>query len=136
VAAVVWHNGDGGGHFGRGSVGVVVGSDEGGMCSGHYGSGRGAERWRACAREAAAVAVGPGRRTTGWGPCVSERGGWLAGPANRLRPSGGAGKVAQREGRGDELGEGGGPEGGEERLGWPAESWNRANSRKSFSNFF
>jgi hypothetical protein len=34
---VVRHNGDEGGYFGRGLVGVVVGSDEGGGCSGRYG---------------------------------------------------------------------------------------------------
>jgi hypothetical protein len=38
---------------------------------------------------------------TRWGLRVSERG-WLGGPAGRLRPSGGAGKVAQREGRGEQ----------------------------------
>jgi hypothetical protein len=46
-AVVVRHNGDEGGRFGRGSTGVVVGSDEGGGCSGRYGSGIGAGRWRA-----------------------------------------------------------------------------------------
>jgi hypothetical protein len=43
----------------------------------------------------------------------------LAGPADRLRPSRGAGKAAQREGNRDRLGEGGGPEGGEERADRP-----------------
>jgi hypothetical protein len=46
-------------------------------------------------------------------------GGWLAGSADRLRPSGGAGKAAQTEGRGDAPGEGGDLEGGEERAGRP-----------------
>jgi hypothetical protein len=51
---------------------------------------------------------------------MSVRGGdWLAGSASRLRPSGGAGKAAQREGRGDGQGEGGGLEGGEERADRP-----------------
>jgi hypothetical protein len=63
----------------------------------------------------------PGRKTIGRGLRVNERGGWLARPAGRLRPSGVAGKAAQREGRGDGLGEGGGPERGEERVGRPAE---------------
>jgi hypothetical protein len=39
AAAMVRHNVDGGGRFGRGSAGVVVVSDEGG-CSGCCGSGR------------------------------------------------------------------------------------------------
>jgi hypothetical protein len=39
---------------------------------------------------------------------VSMRGGgWLAGSADRLRPSGGAGKAAQTEGRGGESGSAG-----------------------------
>jgi hypothetical protein len=46
VAAVVHHNGGGGGRFRRGSSGVVVGSYEGGGCSGRYGSERGTGRWR------------------------------------------------------------------------------------------
>jgi hypothetical protein len=39
---VVRHDGGGGDRFRRVSVGVVVGSDEGGGCSGHFGSGSGA----------------------------------------------------------------------------------------------
>jgi hypothetical protein len=76
AAVVVRHNGCGGGHFGRGSTGVVVGSDEGGGCSGRYGSGRGTWRRWACTHEAAVVAaaIGSGRKTTGWDPRVSERG--------------------------------------------------------------
>jgi hypothetical protein len=50
AAAVVDPNGDEGGRFGRGSAGVVVGSDEGGGCSGRYGSGSGAGRRRARSR--------------------------------------------------------------------------------------
>jgi hypothetical protein len=54
-------------------------------------------------REAAtiAAAIYPGRKMTRWGLRVSERG-WLGGPVGRLRPSGGAGKVAQMEGRGEQ----------------------------------
>jgi hypothetical protein len=48
VAAVVRHNGGGGGHVRRGLARVVVVSDEGGGCSGHYGSGRGTGRQRRC----------------------------------------------------------------------------------------
>jgi hypothetical protein len=80
VVAVVHHNGGGGSHFGRGLTWVVVGSDKGGGCSGRYGSGRGARRRRAHAREAvAATAIIPGRKMNGWGPHVGERGrlaGW------------------------------------------------------------
>jgi hypothetical protein len=57
MMAMVRHNGGAGGRFSRGSTGVVVGSDEG-VCSGHYGSGRGTKRRRAHAREAAAVVWG------------------------------------------------------------------------------
>jgi hypothetical protein len=46
-------------------------------------------------------------------------GGGLARPAGKLRPSGEAGKAAQREGRGDGPGEGVGQEGGQERAGRP-----------------
>jgi hypothetical protein len=86
----------------RGTSRVVVGSDEGG-CSGCYRSERGIGRQRAHACEAAtiAAAIYPGRKMSRWGLRVSERG-WLGGPAGRLRPSGGAGKVAQREGRGEQ----------------------------------
>jgi hypothetical protein len=97
-------------------------------CSGHYG------RSLVHAREAAAAAdVGLGRKATGRGPRVNERADWLAGPVGRPQwgsgegvPKGGeAGQervVAQRDGR-------------RERAGW-AESWNRANSKKSFQIFF
>jgi hypothetical protein len=113
VAVVVHHNGGGGGRFRRGSIGMVVGCDEGGgACSGRYGSKRGTGRRCAHAREAVAAAVGPGRKMTEQGSCVGERGGWLAGSPDRLRPSRGAGKAAQREGRVDGLGEGGDLEGG------------------------
>jgi hypothetical protein len=83
---------------------VVVGSDEGGGAPAITGA------------EGAPGGDGSGcecqsREEDDWaGPaCPREGGGWLAGPVDRLRPSGGAGKAAQREGRGDGLGEGGGP---------------------------
>jgi hypothetical protein len=72
AAVVVHHNGDEGGHVGRGSVGVVVGSDEGG-CSDRCGSGSGAGRRRAHVRWRQRQRVGPRRKTTRRGPCVSER---------------------------------------------------------------
>jgi hypothetical protein len=56
VAAVVRHNGGGGGYFGRGSARFVVGSDEGG-CSSRYRSGKGAGWWRACMRGGGSTCV-------------------------------------------------------------------------------
>jgi hypothetical protein len=90
---VMRYNGGGGSHFRRGSVGAVVGSDEGG-CSDHFGSGRrGIERWHLCTRERWRRPFGLGRKTIGWGPCVGERGrGWLAGPTkDRGLVAGGSG---------------------------------------------
>jgi hypothetical protein len=107
--AVVRHDGGGGIRFERGSIRVVVGSDEGG-CSGRFGSGRGVleggahmhMRWWWWHQP-----FGSGRKTFEWGPRVGERGrGGLAGPA---------------KGRGLVAGGGGSPMGrlrGVGRWGW------------------
>jgi hypothetical protein len=57
ATVVVHHDGGGSGHFGRGSAGAVVGSDEG-WCFGRFGSGRGgcAGRRRTHARDVAVAA--------------------------------------------------------------------------------
>jgi hypothetical protein len=66
------------------SEGDRAGSDEGGECSGHYGSGRGrgAGRWQRTCETAAAASWLSGRRRKmkGWGPRVSEGEG-RAGPS-------------------------------------------------------
>jgi hypothetical protein len=104
AVAVVHHDGGGGGHFGRGSAGAVVGSDEGGgVCSNHFGTGRGAGRWHAHEHVRQRRPFGPGRKMTGRGPRVGERRwGRLARPA---------------KGRGPVVGGGSGPMGGERGVG-------------------
>jgi hypothetical protein len=105
--AVVCHNGGGGGCFGRGSAGVVVGSDEGGTPA--VTGAEGASEGGACTHKAAAVAaaVGLGRKMTGWGPRVGE--------SERLADSAGLQAEAQRVSRE------GGPMGGEGR--WARRGW-------------
>jgi hypothetical protein len=68
------------------------------------------------------------------GPREGEEG-WLARPGGRLRPNKGAGKAAQREGRGDGLGEGGGPEGGEGRAGRPGRKLEPGQHKKKKNPF-
>jgi hypothetical protein len=71
VAVVACHNGGGGGRFGRGLAGVVVGSDEGGGCSGHYGSGKGAGRQ--CARTRGSGYSRRSREEDDWAGPVSQQ---------------------------------------------------------------
>jgi hypothetical protein len=101
VAAVVRHNG-GGNHFGRGSTRVVVGSDEGVLWPLRERKGR-REVARPHARQWRRLwpSIWGGRRPGG-ARMLATGGGWLAGLADRLKPNGGVGKVAHREGRGGE----------------------------------
>jgi hypothetical protein len=71
VAAVVCHNSDEGSHFGRGSAGVVVGSDEVGGAQAVTGAEL-APGGCAHTREVATAVVGLGTKMTGWGLHVSR----------------------------------------------------------------
>jgi hypothetical protein len=81
VAVVACHNGGGGGRFGRGLAGVVVGSDEGGGLLRPLRERKGRrEAVRAHARQRLQSSVQGGRRL-GRARESARGGGWLAGPA-------------------------------------------------------
>jgi hypothetical protein len=125
VAVGVHHNGGGGGRFGRGSVGAVVGMMRG-VLRPFWEQKGGAGRWRAHAREAmvAASVIRPGEEDDQAGPvCQRERAGRAG---QRPRPSGGWQRRPNRRRKGS------GPKGveGEAGHGW-AESGAKPEFKKN-----